>query len=584
MRPTPVLTVVVMGDQTPHLIAQSAAAFAGAGMWGCECIVVDDCADSDIALACREASRSSPYIKLLRHKVPEGLPVCRNAAVRMARGECVVFTDGLDALDFPALRDRALACLAGTWEPLECVTAIFRADAVRQAGGWDETLGSRADADLLARMTRAPIVSAAPVDILFVPHKDYHVWTISLLRENLEKQGLTYGIIDITAQWRDDGVRAMAAQNDLPLQKLSAFVMGRIAPRLVVVFNDWDPITRPIILSAQAAGLATAGIVEGIQDYADADVPWSRQAYQAVDTVLLPGAFDKGYFKGRREGQGTAVVGVARIEALRSSPVDPNRRPAGKARVLINSNFAYDVLINERDTWLTEGVEAVLAAGMEPVVSRHPADKGVLFTQYETEMDFYTCLETCDATIQRFASGVLESLARAVPVLYFKPRGEKVEKFTADPMGVYPVCQTAAQLHDALVQLTVWQAAVDDKADAFLDHHSGHKEGNVTASTVAALSAACGAVPDAPTLKVFRDLMLGVDRITHALTKPGGREKALFATLEQTDRVIAKCRKAAHLPPAPRTAPRADRVSTAQPSRGGLRRIVVGVRRRLFGH
>lgn len=582
MLPTPVLTVVVIADRTPHLILQVVAAFGAGEAWGCECILVDDCADPDIAKMCREASRSSAHIRLLRHRVSEGVPSCRNAALRMARGTYVAFADTMTAFDVAALRARALA--GGGDAVTDVPSGVFNADVLRRAGGWDEALGVQADTDLIERLNGVssgirPHVD--PVDILFIPHKDYHVWTISLLRADMKNQGLTSGIIDITAEWRDDGVRAMAAKHNLALVKLSALVLGRIAPRLIVVFNDWDPITRPIILAAQNAGIATAGIVEGIQDYADADVPWSRQAYQAVDTVLLPGAFDQGYFHKRREGQGTAVVGVARIEALRAAPIAADRRPAGKARVLINSNFAYDVLVDERDRWLTEAVEAVLAAGMEPVVSRHSADKGTLFAKYETDLDFYSCLETCAATVQRFASGVLESLARSVPVLYFKPRNEKVEKFTADPMGVYPVCATAEQLRQALAELPHWQTAVAQRADAFLDHHAGHKGGDVAASTVAALARARGVVPDDEALVAFQDIMRGVDRITHALTKPGVRENALFGTLEQTQDAIKRCKQMADLPPAKRTAPVVAKSKPSPPRR--LRRLAGAIKRRILG-
>jgi hypothetical protein len=582
MLPTPVLTVVIIAHHTPHLIAQAVAAFASEKMWGCECIVVNDGMGENIALQCLAASRGSAHIRQLRHKVPEGMNACRNAALRMARGECIVFADDIAALDWPVLRASAVDLMATSNQV--GVNRMFHAATVRQAGGWNETLGEQADADLLVRLQNGgERPSADPVDILFIPHKDYHVWTISLLRASMEEQGLTFGIVDITAQWRDDGVRAITALNKLPLVKLGALALGRIAPRVMVVFNDWDPITRPIILSAQTAGMATAGIVEGIQDYADADVPWSRQAYQAVDTVLLPGAFDKAYFQCRREGQSTAVVGVARIEALRAQPIDPSRRPTGKGRVLINSNFAYDVLVDDRDRWLTEAVGAVLMAGLDPVISRHPADRGVLFPEYETDLDFYSCLETCQATIQRFASGVLESLAREVPVLYFRPRGEMVEKFITDPMGVYPVCKTVEQLQQAMGQLRQWQKAVTDGADAFLDHHAGHKDGDVAKATVTALSAARRAVPDHTQLIAFQDMMRGVDRITHALTKPGAREKALFGTLEQTEEIIAKCRNVANLSPSDSTGSKTSVPLVRHKLKRVLSRIVVRFPRWLFG-
>ena len=308
------------------------------------------------------------------------------------------------------------------------------------------------------------------VDIVFIPHSAYHVWTISMLAPVLQAEGIAFITVDISPQWRDGGVRDAASAHGVDLIGLSEFVLGQFAPRAIVVFNDWDPVTRPILVAAKASGLRTIAIVEGIQDYDDADVHWTRHAYKTADVVLLPGDFDRKYFTGHDAR--VEVAGVPRIEALRNKPVR-NWSRADKPRVLINSNFSYGVLENARDAWLTACVEAVRAAGYTPVISRHPADKGTLFPDLVSTASFYDLLETCDVSIQRFASGILEALARQVGVIYFNPHGEKVDKFQDDPMDAYVVATSAAQLKAALQDHWGLHLKAEANGGRFLDHHAG---------------------------------------------------------------------------------------------------------------
>jgi hypothetical protein len=568
--PVPVLSVIVTvtAHNTVEQLRHTLDSLPLRAGDDCDCILVTDGAEEDALRLCRRTSRHNPRVRLVRHRVSDGSRACRNAGLRASRGLWAVFLDAgqtlaqdLRARHNPGGGVFGLVAGAGGTDAVPLQLMALRTDLLRAAGGWtgyDDPCQRlcaggyqivSVGGDLTAAAPSGPVPSQPPArpDIVFVPHKDYHVWTIALLTAELELQGLTIAIIDISAQWRDDGVRSMAVRNALPLVKLDALALGQVAPRLVVVFNDWDPITRPIVLAAQAAGIATAGIVEGIQDYDDADVSWSREAYRAVDTVLLPGDFDKIKFTAK-DHQIAVPVGVARIEALRRQPIAPDRALAQQGRVLINSNFAYGVLINQRDIWLTTAVTAVLDAGMIPVISRHPAEQGTLFPEYITDLDFYTCVETCQATIQRFASGVIEALARQVPVLYFRPQGEYVDKYIVDPMGVYPVCTTAEDLRQALQNLPAWQLAVVAHSGAFLDLHAGPLLHDVAVTTVAVLADACGPEPDHAALKDFVELMRGIDRITMALTRPGAKEDALFGTLDQTAERLAACRTAAHLP------------------------------------
>ena len=366
-----------------------------------------------------------------------------------------------------------------------------------------------------------PIRQAA-FDVLFLPHKDYHAWTVGLAAPALRAAGMSFAVIDLSPQWREAGVRAKASEMALPLIRYGELALGAFAPRLVVAFNDWDFVTRPILVAAQQAGIPTAAIVEGIQDYHDSDTGRARHAYRTARTVLLPGDFDRRYFPADG-GQRLSVAGVPRIQLLRQQAAEQNAadraRRAGSRRVLINSNFSHNVLTERRDAWLTQVVAAVRRAGFDPVISRHPEDKGVLFPELVTQTSFYETLATCTASVQRFASGILESLAAGVPVIYFNSHGEQVDKFSTDPMGAYPVAVTEDELTDCLAAFPEWRDNALAKADAFLDYHAGGQNIDSGMAIARGLAEAMGERPDAATQARWRRNLRIIDQQTDALTR-----------------------------------------------------------------
>jgi len=281
--------------------------------------------------------------------------------------------------------------------------------------------------------------------------------------------------VDISAESRNSGVMDAAAKYNIELISLSEFFLGSYQPSVIVVFNDWDPITRPVLVAAQSAGIKTIAIVEGIQDYYDCDVHWQRYAYKTASLILLPGEYDRKYF--RATYPEIQVVGVPRIHELR---VRSQRRWefTNTPRVLINCNFSYGVLEEHRDRWLTDSVNAVLSAGMTPVISKHPGDKGKLFEELTSKESFYNLLENCDVSVQRFASGILEALARQVGVIYYNPHGEKVDKFQENPMGAYVVKKNTTELEKELLNWWRLHEMARDFGPRFLDHHSGKASQN----------------------------------------------------------------------------------------------------------
>jgi|GEM_PF-6241361 len=405
-----------------------------------ECLVVDDatgCVD-------REARRfvaKDARFKLVRHQAAAGATEVHNTGLRLARGELVWFVD------------------AGV---------ELASDALEQQLGYavlPDTATLRAEGGLA--------VDAAPAaaDILFLPHKDYHVWTIGLIAEALRAAGIHGVSVDLSAVYGDEGARAKLGELELPHISYNQLALGAFAPRLVVCMNDWEPINRRIIQCCRQLGIPTVGVVEGVQDYLDADTGQVRSPYRGTDYVLLPGAFDRRYFS--RDDAKIRVCGVPRIDELLAWPTTMPARPL----VVINVNFSYGVQVRHRDAWVDAAVGACHDAGYDYVISRHPADRGDLSDYHVGDDSMYDLIARGSVFVSRFGSGILEALAMAKPAIYFNPHGEKIDKFT-EPGGAYPISRSRAELAEQLRQtITDPQRFLAHAAD-FIELHCGTRGGD----------------------------------------------------------------------------------------------------------
>ncbi|HEB9286087.1 TPA: glycosyltransferase [Campylobacter coli] len=312
--------------------------------------------------------------------------------------------------------------------------------------------------------------SLCDYDIVFIPHKDYHTHVIELMKPFFDLYHIKYTILDISMYYRDEKAISAAKEYGLSYVGYSNFILQKIKPKAIVVFNDWEVVTKSIILAAKKSGIRTIGIVEGINDYLDVDTGQIRNAYQTVEYLFLPGDHDKKYFSNPE--QKLFIGGIPRIYEMfhqNKTQLDSKKK---KRIALINSNFSYGVLVDHRDEWLKKAIEGCVLAGYEPVISRHPADLGKSYQELVTSKTFYQALEECDVLISRFASGILEALARSKLPIYFNPHGEKVDKFK-NTMNAYPIANSEFELQNILSNLNSYYDKHSKYFEAFIEHHCG---------------------------------------------------------------------------------------------------------------
>ncbi len=250
------------------------------------------------------------------------------------------------------------------------------------------------------------------LDIAFFPHKAYHTHSFRLLLPLLETAGLRYCFVDITVPYRDEQARVpeLAAQ----MLSYNEFVLSRIQPRMIVCMNDWDTVVKPVIKKANACGMPTVGIVEGVQDYLDVDTGRKRHPYREVGHVFLPGPFDRRYFTG--SDQHLYDIGVQRLDGLDAHRQARAATARGTPRTaVLNVNFSYGVMTERRARWVADVAAACEQAGYRLLISQHPQDDADLSAYAVDPRPLYTLLAEADVFISRFSGAILRVAGHRLP-------------------------------------------------------------------------------------------------------------------------------------------------------------------------
>jgi len=225
--------------------------------------------------------------------------------------------------------------------------------------------------------------------------------------------------------------------------------------------NDWGEPSRAIYHLARVRGVPSFAKVEGVQDFTDVDTGRIRLPYMAADHVLVQGANDIAALDRKH----LHTVGNANMEtAWNEGPATGERN----GEVVINSNFTYGVLTDKRNAFLSDAIEAIVAIGLEPVISQHPADRALPgeFVQYRTDRSMSEMLPACEAVVTRFSTVPFEAIAYGTPFVYFNPHREQVPTFTA-PDPAFDHVHSVDELRDALAFAVANRASYRSVAEPY---------------------------------------------------------------------------------------------------------------------
>lgn len=278
--------------------------------------------------------------------------------------------------------------------------------------------------------------------VLFMPLAGYHGKELGAIADALVSLGhrctflVEEEFVVAVAPYLGDHPRILASPG------YDRFALGTFDA--FVAMNDWGDPSRAIYHLARVRGVPSFAKVEGVQDFTDVDTGRIRLAYLAADHVLVQGNNDIVAL----DRKNVHVVGNANMEAAW------NEGPSAAARngeVVINSNFTYGVLLDERDRFVAEAIQAVLDVGLTPVISQHPADRPLPaeLASYLTSQSMSSMLPTCEAVVTRFSTVPFEAIAYGTPFVYFNPHFEKVHTF-ADPDPTFEHVHTSETLASAL--------------------------------------------------------------------------------------------------------------------------------------
>lgn len=317
-------------------------------------------------------------------------------------------------------------------------------------------------------------------DVVFIPHKDYHFKTMALISKKLKKLDISSCILDITDYYRNERVRNEALNfPKIPFFDLSLFLKDSINYKLLVCMNDWDnKVVRPLIINAKKSHKKTLGIIEGINDFLDADTNMRRTSYQITEYLFLTGEHDKQFFKGKEKKYFT--VGIPRLNNFLKEKPKFTKKPL----VVINVNFSYGVLEDKREYWLNSVLEACKILNFEYIITQHPEDSANLSKYNISKLDMYETIRQGSIVISRFGSIILEALAMGKPVVYHNPHNEKVLKFQ-ESMGAYSCSFDVQSLVEAIKYELSLKVDYRQRANDFLNHHCNINESKNSAKLCA---------------------------------------------------------------------------------------------------
>lgn len=299
----------------------------------------------------------------------------------------------------------------------------------------------------------------AELGVLFMPLAEYHGKELGAIANELLEfdQRCSFlvqeELVEVVDAHLGDHPRVLAARgyDKYAIGNFSAFV----------AMNDWGEPSRDLYHLARVRGVPSVAKVEGVQDFTDVDTGRIRLPYLAADHVLVQGQNDIDAL----DRKNLHLVGNANMEAAwLAGPADPTRN----GEVVINSNFTYGVLTDVRDEFLSSAIDAILALGLTPVISQHPADRPLpaALAGYRTDRSMSAMLPGCEAIVTRFSTVPFEAIAYGTPFVYYNPHHEKVPTFASASVAFDHV-HSSEDLRTALQRSIDGRAGYRERAEEY---------------------------------------------------------------------------------------------------------------------
>jgi len=381
--------------------------------------------------------------------------------------------------------DASEASVGGRVSPGRTDIALVRASALQAAGGWgtsfgiDEALASdlRAgglrieglDEEAAVPSTRSAYRNERAVlstekqrheasdAIALFPQAEYHTHELVPLAAQLRGAGTETTLIVADRWWGSMSHVMHRAPDEVFAQPATGAWIASL--RAVVTMNDWARDERELVDAANGYGVPTIGKIEGVQDFDDADIERERNPYQRVRHVLCQGSSDVRVVEAF--GGNAHLVGSSRLERLWAQPP----RTPHDSYVVINLNFTWNVLEHARDEFLQTAIEGCKRAGLDYVISAHPAERSRAGVRVATA-PMSELLTSASMLISRFSTVPFEAMARGVPFVYHNPHGERVDTFHS-PDNAFETSTNAAELASALEDAKSWVSTYRRRCEPF---------------------------------------------------------------------------------------------------------------------
>jgi hypothetical protein len=299
-----------------------------------------------------------------------------------------------------------------------------------------------------------PTPTDKSVPILLLPSAAYHLAEIMPLADALNRRGYETRVAVGEAHW--PRIATGLSWYDTPVFRLTDPAEAVNGLEAVVSMKDWAGYG-DVITAAKKAGVTTLAKVEGAQDFNDTDTPYARSAYRSADHILCQGRNDFDALDGSRY-----VVGSSRLERLWHAPVLPIEHD----HVVINLNFTYGVLEEERTNWIDSAVDACEQLKLPYTVAVHPAERRTRSVPHASTIPISRLMLRASTLVSRFSTVPFEAMARGIPFVYHNPHGERVSTF-AHGGDAFRKTASSDELAAAIDEARGWRADYRERSQVF---------------------------------------------------------------------------------------------------------------------